>query len=99
MEEISKSKLKAGDLLETMRFSYCADREAFVEAFKKIGLPINSEADLKTLVEWHKKGWDKNGTIKNAEGNNLKLDISNFVNYGIKLRHNKVLNCKIKFVS
>lgn len=97
--EISKSKLKAGDLLEVMRFSYCADREAFVEAFKKIGLPVNSESDLVTLYDWHKKGWDKDGIIKNSRGEKIKLDISNFVNYSIKLRHNKVLNCKIKFVS
>jgi hypothetical protein len=96
---ISKSKLRAGDLLETMRFSFCADREAFIDAFKKIGLPVSSEADLKTLEEWHKKGWDKNGMVKNLSGNKVTFDIHNFVNYGIKLRHQKVLNCKIKFVS
>jgi len=96
--EISKSKLKSGDLLETMRFSYCADKESFVNAFKSLGLPINSEDDLITLEKWHKNGWDKDGKIKNKNNDFVNLDINHFVNYSIKLRHNKVLNCKIKFV-
>jgi hypothetical protein len=94
---ISKSKLKAGDLLETMKFSYCADKEEFVKAFKRIGLPINSESDLETLNEWSKAGLDKLGKIKNEKGELVKFNIKNFVKYNIKLRHNQVLNCKIKF--
>jgi hypothetical protein len=97
--EISKSKLKSGDLLETMRFSYCADREAFVQAFADIGLPVKSESDLILLTKWHTNGWDKAGKIKNSKGDNITIDIRHFVNYNIKLRHNKVLQCKIKFVN
>ncbi|HMT03304.1 MAG TPA: hypothetical protein PKD00_08380 [Burkholderiales bacterium] len=97
--EISKSKLKSGDLLETMRFSYCADRESFVDSFAKIGLPIKSESDLILLNKWHNEGWDKAGMIKNSKGDNLVIDIKHFVNYNIKLRHNKVLQCKIKFIN
>lgn len=96
--EVSKSKLKAGDLLETMRFSYCADKEAFIEAFAKLGLPIKSEEDLLSLEKWHNLGWDKQGKVKNKNGEVVNFDIKHFVNYGIKLRHNKVLNCKIKFI-
>jgi len=96
--EVSKIKLKQHDLLETMRFSYCADKEAFVNAFGKLGLPIKSEDDLLTLVKWHDNGWDKNGKVINKNGDVVNFDIKHFVRYGIKLRHNKVLNCKIKFV-
>lgn len=94
---ISKSKLKSGDLLETMKFSFCADREEFIKAFKKIGLPITSESDLDTLNQWSKKGLDVLGQIKNEHGEFVRLNIENFVKYDIKLRHNQVLNCKIKF--
>ena len=99
MNEISKSKLKSGDLLEVMRFSFCADKEAFVNAFDKLGLPVKTEEDLVILKKWHDKGWDKSGQIKNKNGDVVNFDLSQFVNYSIKLRHNKVLNCKIKFVS
>ncbi len=98
MESISKSKLRAGDLLETMRFSYCADKKQFVDAFARIGLPIESEKDLLTLERWYKEGKDKAGEVKNKDGNTVEFDIKDFVNRGIKLRHNKVLNCNIKFV-
>ncbi len=96
---ISKSKLRSGDLLETMRFSFCADKEAFINAFDKLGLPIKSEDDLISLVKWHENGWDRDGKIKNKNGDLVKLDINHFIRYNIKLRHNKVLNCRIKFVN
>jgi hypothetical protein len=82
-----------------MRFSFCADREAFINAFSKLGLPIKNESDLLTLEKWHNKGWDKDGKIKNKDGDFIIIDIKNFVNHSIKLRHNKVLNCRIKFVN
>lgn len=95
--EISKSKLKAGDLLELMRFSYCADKEQFVKAFSKLNLPIKSDQDLITLQKWNAKGYDKNGLVENTLGEKIKFDIKEFVSR-IKLRHDKVLNCNIKFV-
>ena len=98
MESISKSKLRSGDLLETMRFSFCADKKQFVDSFARIGLPVESEKDLVTLAKWHNEGLDKAGMIKNKDGNYLDFDIKEFVNRGIKLRHFKVLNCNIKFV-
>jgi len=97
MTTISKDKLRRGDLLETMRFSFCADKEQFVKAFKSLGLPVNSEADLDTLNEWSKSGLDNLGQIKNDRGEFVKFNIEKFVKYDIKLRHNQVLNCKIKF--
>lgn len=92
--EISISKIKKGDLLETMRFCYCADKESFVSAFNKIGLPINSEDDLITLNQWHKDGLDTTGKIKLKNGNIITFDIDRFVKNNIKLNHNSVLNCK-----
>lgn len=96
--EVSKSKLKSGDLLETMKFSYCADKDSFIKAFQKLGLPIKSEDDLLTLNSWSLRGLDKAGKIKNINGNTVDFDIKHFVNYSIKLNHTKVLNCKIKFI-
>jgi hypothetical protein len=81
-----------------MRFSYCADRPAFVSAFEKIGLPVKSEDDLITLYDWHTKGLDRAGKIKLSNNTFLNLDIESFVKR-IKLRHDVVLNCKIKLLA
>jgi len=97
--EISKSELRSGNTLAIMKFSWCADRESFVKAFDAIGLPIKSEQDLETLYEWSKSGADKSGKIKNTQGRFITLDINQLVSHGIKLRHDKVLQCRdIKFV-
>lgn len=97
---ISISKLKQGDLLETMRFSYCADKDNFTKAFNSIGLPIRGDADLVQLADWSNKGYDTGSRIKNS--NNVVLrnfSIKDFVN-DIKIRHNMVAKCTdIKFVA
>ncbi len=49
--EISKSELRNGNTLAIMKFSWCADREAFVKAFDAIGIPVKSEKDLEVLNE------------------------------------------------
>lgn len=99
MNEISIQKLKDNDLLTQMRFFWCADKENFISAFKRLGLPIKSEADLITLKEWSELGIDKSGKLKTIKGDFLILDIQDFVNHNIKLRHNKLFNCNLKFVA
>lgn len=80
---INVSKLKQGDLLETMKFSYCADTRNFVDAFKSIGIRINSERDLEALV--------------NYRFPNSNFNLRDFVNR-IELRHNQIINCKAGFI-
>ena len=96
--QIQKSKLQKGDTLEILKFSFCADKEQVIKSFASIGIPIKSEEDLPIIVEWHKKGYDLSGKLKNINGEFLKLDIDNYIKNVIKLRHDKVLNCKIKII-
>lgn len=97
---ISRTKLRNRDLLEIMRFSYCADKEAFVDAFSKLGIPIESEADLVELERIHNERLDTDGklALKNSKGEPLKFDIREFVNYNIRLRQNQMKKCNIKFI-
>ena len=39
-------------------FSYCTSPEKFKNAFKSLGLEINSSEHIKTLVLAHEQGWD-----------------------------------------
>lgn len=80
---INVSKLKQGDLLETMRFSYCADRKNFVDAFRAIGIQINSERDLEALATYNFP--------------NVNFSLRDFVNQ-IELRNNQIANCKAGFI-
>lgn len=80
---INVLKLKQGDLLETMRFSYCADKRNFVQAFSDIGIQINSERDLEALVSY--------------KFPNSSFSLRDFVSQ-IEIRHSQVLKCSAKFV-
>lgn len=96
---ISVSKLKANDLLEQMRFSYCADKRSFVDTFNQIGIPVKSEDDLVKLNDLHNKGFDVTGKIKNSQNKVLKFNIADFVRYNIRLNHSQLVNCNVKFVA
>lgn len=96
--KISKSKLLNGDLLETMRFGFCYDREGFKSALKEIGLPIESEADLYQLRDWHNEELDVKNIIVNEKNENLKnFNIKDFVLWNITLLPNKQF-CKIEYI-
>lgn len=96
---ISVSKLKANDLLEQMRFSYCADKNSFIDAFNQIGIPVTSEDDLAKLNDWHNKGYDVNGKIKNIQNKVLRFNLADFVRYNIRLNHNQLVKCNVQFIS
>ena len=76
-------KLKQGDLFETMRFSYCADKKNFVEAFSNIGIQIGSEKDLYALA--------------NYKFPNTSFNLRDFVNK-IEIRHSQVKKCTASFI-
>lgn len=80
---LSVTKLRSGDLLETMRFMYCADTKNFVDAFRMIGITINSEKDLEALVDYN---FDNQG-----------FNLRNFVN-GINLRNGQIKKCSATFI-
>lgn len=95
---LSKSKMAKGDTLEIMRFAFCQDKENFISAFKEIGLPVGSEADLAELNDWHKEGLDTGNIIVNEKKENLKnFNIRDFVLFNVTLRPNKE-SCKINWV-
>lgn len=94
--KISISKLKAGDVLEKLRFAFIADRVSLIKAFKDIGITVKDERDLEILSELNKRGMDKKG-LESSDGKKLKLDINKFLD-DIRLRDRYVENCNIVFV-
>lgn len=98
--EISVSKLRQRNLLEIMRLFYCMDKDRFVSAFSTLGIPIMSEADLEELAKIHENRWDVDGklALKDEQGEPLKFDIREFVNYNIPLRNSQIVKCSVKFI-
>jgi len=93
---VSISKLKSGNLLEKLRFSFIADRVSLTKAFRDVGIIVKDENDLKILSDLSKQGIDKKG-LPNSDGKILKIDINSFVDK-IHLRHDYVRNCNVKWI-
>jgi hypothetical protein len=93
---VSISKLKSGDILEKLRFSFIADRVSLIKAFKDVGILVKDENDLKILADLNKTGVDKKG-LPNSDGKILKININQFVDT-IHLRHDYLSKCSIKWI-
>lgn len=81
--EVSRSKVKSEDTLESLRFLYGADTERFKEAFHKIyafDLDTVPEESLQGLADLSETGADKLGEIEN-----IKFSVVDVMN-SIKVR-------------
>lgn len=83
-----------------LNFAYCLDRESFVSAFDKIGIKITSEADIPALVTIHEQRLDVDGKlgVNNSNGEPLKIDLREFINYNIPFRSSQFAKCRIKYI-
>ena len=94
---ISAKKIKSGNVLERMRFIFCADRENFTKAFKSIGVEVKNEKDLETLAQLHELGDDVKGKLKNNKSQDVVFNLTKFIDQ-IQIRHSNLNNCQIKLV-
>lgn len=95
VKEISKSKLKAGDILSQLRFAFAADQESFKKAFSKAGIGVEDDDDLKTLAQLSMEGKDQAG-VRVGEKTVLFNTIQILNSYNINLR--KLNESGIKFI-
>lgn len=96
MATISKRLLLKKDLLETLRFAFYADTDAFKTAFAGKGVLVEDEADLKALADLSSNGKDVNGSLSN-NGKIIKFSVLDTL-YNVDIRHDKLDKSGIKLV-
>lgn len=89
---VSKSKIKSGDLLETLKFVFLLDEQSFKKSFEKFGFSVNTEDDLKMLAALHESGKDKSGAVK-VNGNPIYFDVKSIV-HGINISNKRAYQNK-----
>lgn len=95
---ISKSLLAKGDTLESLRFSYYADKDRFISAFAKHCIIINDgENDLVLLAELCKSGGDLGGVLKTKNGQRIFFSINNIM-AELMIREERYLHSGIEFI-
>lgn len=95
--EISYKKITSGDILEKLKFAYCADPDNFIAAFAKLGIAINPNDianDLNTLANFHNTGKDMDGSLK-INNQSIRFNISTYVD-SIPVRKSSINNCGMK---
>lgn len=86
--EISKSKIKNGDVLESLRFLFYADKERFKEVFdaEEFDFDVEPEEELKSLAVIEKSGDDLKGVV-NLGGEPARFSVRELMNQ-VRVRHN-----------
>lgn len=76
---LSVKKLKDGDILETIKFVYYSDKQAFVDKFAKLGILIEGDKDLEKLAQLANRGGDVRGEIRDLKGKPIMFEVRTFV--------------------
>lgn len=63
---LNKQALKRGDTLPVLMLAYFLSEEKIKTTFKKVGLSIDSMADIEALAEIIKKRLDTSGVLKSG---------------------------------
>lgn len=94
---ISKSLIKKGDTLESLRLAYYSDRQRFLEAFANYGIIIDDgENDLNTLATLSLSGGDMAGALK-IKGIPVFFSIYNIMK-NVYIREDRYVNSGIELV-
>lgn len=96
--KIDKNKFLNGDLKEITIFAYMVNPKDFNERLNKIGLKItNIEQDAEFLSALSKKGMDKEGVMKDVNGNKIYFNYVDLLK-SIKLDKKVIDKTKFNFV-
>lgn len=98
MENISLELLKKDDIKSWLRFTYLSNPVEFIETFRKIGIIIDSEQDLKNLEELYINRDDLKGTIKSEiTGKPVKFDLLETLK-NIRLKKSDLVSSKFLII-